>query len=429
MSLELGVSTMYQERPKKKFCLAVFNRATYSRCKSLIKRIAAHPDMHITVALSNSLLMKEYGNAQEYIKSENKNVQFDLVEIQNNGSTHAGVARTAADIGLRFAEYFAARTFDAVILVADRYETLPCAIAASYQNIPIIHIQGGEVTGNIDEKIRHAVSKMADYHFVATDLAKDYLREMGEDYKRVFNPGCPSIDVIRQAHVKRWYPKEKYILSIFHPETERPDEAFEQTEVVLRSVIDYCGKYGARCYWYWPNPDPGREEIIKLVERAHIEHKAFLVKAVNKPPESFLTQLAGAKLIIGNSSCGIRECSYLGVPAINVGARQNLRERSWNVIDVGFNQDQIFQAMEEQSRVKRYNRSYLYGDGRAAEYIINQFDKIDAFTLKGSLPYPLYPKYVKRHTGEERFAEHKSQRIPIKQPKPTPAEPAVHPQP
>ena len=383
--------------------MPIFNRATYGRSKSLIEDISKYPHMKLTVVLSSATLWEEFGKASDYIQGAHPNV--DLVEIGRNDPTHLGMARSAGEIVSKFCEYYHAHDFDGVIVIADRYETLPAAVAATYLNIPLIHIQGGELTGNIDDRVRHSITKLADYHFVSTRLAKEYVVAMGEDHSRVFNTGCPSLDIIHDNSIHRYESKENYILCIFHPETENVDEAYDQTEVLLNAVEEYCKLFGQRCYWFYPNPDPGRQKIIELLDR-RFDHSQIFVKAVNKEPEKFLWQLAGARIIVGNSSCGIRESSYLGVPSVNVGDRQGLRERAQNILDASFEHNDILSALKFQHKRQRYGKTHLFGTGRASEYIAKYLDRMD-LSLKGTLTYPRRPEFRNRHFGEKRFNEHK----------------------
>lgn len=401
--------------PDRKICLCVFNRATYGRSKSLIEELSKYTTINLTVTLSSSLLWEEYGNAQSYITKMkgNKRIKFEPIDIAYPDKTHLGMAQASADILSRFSLFFSENKFDAVIVVADRFETLPCAMAASYLNIPVIHIQGGEITGNVDDRVRHAVTQLADYHFVSTELAKQYVAAMGQDFKSVFNTGCPSLDIVIQNKIKRFKAKEKYVICIFHPETDNTESAYDQTKVVMESVIEYCRKNGVKCYWFYPNPDPGREEIIRYLDSVLSENKLYILKAINKRPEDFLWQLAGARFIIGNSSCGIRESSFLGVPSINVGDRQGIRERAENVIDCDFDAVQINDAMTRQTRAARYCNTYprsrVYGAGHAGEYIAKYILRLP-MKQKTTLTYPYSPKFKEQHFGEERFHGQKNNR-------------------
>lgn len=394
-------SAFYSDSPTKKLALCLFNRATYSRCKNLINELLRYPNIELDIYLSSSLLWETFGDAYKYIEKSHPKARFYKIPIEGPEFGHYAMAKQCGEITRLFAQAFEGKRPDAVILVADRFETLGAAISASYLNIPIIHLQGGEITGNIDDKVRHAVTQLSDFHFVSTELAKKYLLQMGVDMTRVFNTGCPSVDVIRRNRIKRSHPKEKYFFCIFHPDTESSDQAYEQTKVVMDAVFEYAMRFRHRCYWYLPNPDPGREKITEFLSTVMKENADLVVKAVNEPPEEFLWRLGGARLVIGNSSCGIRECSYLGIPAINIGNRQRYRERFYNVMDVGFERGSILEALETQHIAGRYPRSLLFGDGKAARAIALYIQRIE-LNLRGPMTYPLWPEFREAHFGARR---------------------------
>lgn len=402
-----GFLSEYPDR-KRHFCICIYNRATYARCASLISRIEKDKHMEVTVVLSGALMEEEYGRAFQYIEVNHPKAKFKRILLDPVPPGPARHVHISGQIVHRLGEYLAEQTFDAIIVVADRFETLPTAMVAAYLNFPVIHLQGGEITGNIDERIRHAVTKLSDYHFVSTECAKMYLLRMGEEKERVHYTGCPSIDLVKQLRVSRWTPREKYILCIFHPHTEEIGEQYQQTKVVLQAVVEFCARYKHKCYWYWPNPDPGREEVIRLLEEAHKAEQDYLIKAVNTEPLGFLKQLAGASFLVGNSSVGLRESAYIGVPTINVGARQSLRERSWNVIDVPPQFEMIVEAMESQFSAHKYKKSFLFGRGEAANYIAAHLDRYE-FSPKPPLGYPALVEYRSKHLGETRFIKHGKQ--------------------
>lgn len=389
----------------KRIYLCIFNRASYGRHKILIERLGDIPNIELTVLLSSSMLWEEFGNAAaSYATCNNPKVKHKLIKIEYLGSSLLNSVIDSSLLALRFGKVFSEDKPDAVILIADRYETLPAAMAASYQNIPIIHIQGGEITGNIDDKVRHAVTQLSDYHFACTPLARKYLLLMGQDPKRVWDFGCPSLDLIKDYKIKRddIDKLNKKIIVIFHPETENHQDAYKQTEIVLRAVTKFClaHKY-YKCIWYYPNNDPGRESIINLLDGAVKHYSKHLFKAVNEDPVTFLRRLAQCRLIVGNSSCGIRESSYLGVPSINIGERQRLRQRALNVVDAPFDKDQIIMAMENQNTVMKYKPSFLYGTGQASKYIADKISSLD-IKSKGPLTYPYRKEFYDIHfTGKK----------------------------
>lgn len=403
---------VYLEKKRKKLVLPIFNRATYARCKALIEGIEKSGDLELTVLLSSGIVQDEFGNAKDYVVKNHPNVTFKILHLKNNDFTHLGITEFSADLLKTLAKHYHELKPDAVIVVADRFETLPAAMAAKYQNIKLIHIQGGEITGNIDDQVRWAVSQLADYHFVATKASKQYLLESGEELTRVFETGCPSLDLIKRNQIKRKKLSKRdkrYFICIFHPETDNEQEAYSQTQLVFDTCLDYARKTEHKCIWFYPNPDPGRNEIIKYLNENMGKNSAHIEKAINYEPEDFLRLLAKSQFIVGNSSCGIREGSYLGVPCINLGNRQSVRERSWNVVDLGFEFDPLFKEMESQAKIFDYRRSYLYGYGESTKYILAHLLRLE-LTPKPSKTYPKQFKFKELHFGEARFTEHKKRK-------------------
>jgi UDP-hydrolysing UDP-N-acetyl-D-glucosamine 2-epimerase len=402
----VDLTNFYQDAPKRRIGFCLFNRATYARSKVLIDELLKYPNVELTLFLSSALLWERYGKAANYIEREHPRAKMVRIEMAPVPGTNRGISDGAGELYRGLVPAFDHSDCDAFILVADRWETLVAAQCAALLNRPIIHIQGGEITGCIDDKVRNAVSKLADYHFCSTRLSKEYLVQMGEDTRRIFQPGCPSIDLIRRNHVKRTNPKDRYIIAVFHPETENQEQAFDQTRSVCEAVIDYCREHRCRCEWFYPNPDPGREKITEYLDQTLGSWPHLFSRAINQEPEEFLSLLAGARLVVGNSSCGLRECSYLGIPTVNVGQRQRYRERSFNVVDVGYDQAEILQALKEQHRVGRYPKSQLYGSGNASVSIAKYIQHID-FSIKGPLTYPTWEKFRELHFGEDRFNGHR----------------------
>lgn len=385
-----------------KLHLCLFNRATYSRCKALIEELSKYPNIKLTLICSSSLLMGDYGKAIDYIRRDHRNCHIETIDEMPQNPTGTGSAMLVGKLMIALSGYFSTTKPNAVIVVADRFETWAPALVARCHNIPIVHIQGGEITGNIDDVIRHSITQVADYHFVSTYAAKTYLIEMGQEPKRVYLTGCPSLDVIARNKIFRRWGKGKYIISIFHPETNLVEKAYEQTKIVMEAVIEYCILNDYKCYWYYPNPDPGRMEIVRYLDSVLSEYSKHIVKAINLEPEQFLRQLAQCRLIIGNSSCGIRESSRLGVPSINVGDRQLLRERSNNVMDVGYDKDKIFRLLKKQHDMEKYTPSNLYGSGQSTKRMAEYLARMN-YSLKGPLTYPLQAKFKEQHFGITRF--------------------------
>ena len=371
----------------------------------LIRYIHEHPNMDISVFLSGSIGKDEFGKTG-YIGNDFKTVKFFDFPITGYDGTSIGAIGASSQIMTSVGSFLAGNKFDAAIVVGDRFETLPCALACAHQGVPIIHIQGGETTGSIDEKIRHSVTKLSDYHFCATSMAKKYLIRMGEDRSRVFNVGCPSIDILRSKIHTRSVAKNRYIISLFHPDTDNQDAGRSHVRDLLSANIKFCAEYGHQCYWFWPNPDYGRLGIIDELDDVFDKNEDILIPMLNSSPEEFLSLLAQSRMIVGNSSAGLREAGYLGVPCINIGNRQGLRERSWNVVDIPSpDSDSILSAMKDQHEVKRYPGSHLYGDGRSCHYIMAHLEKMVP-TKKRGITYPLSMEFRDSHLGEARFVNH-----------------------
>lgn len=266
---------------------------------------------------------------------------------------------------------------DVVVSVADRYETIATAIAASYLNIPVAHVQGGEVTGSIDEKVRHAVTKLSNIHLVSNEPAARRVIRMGEDPSTVHVTGCPSVDLadrIMKENVQDFDPFERYtgvgarfesddfLVVMQHPVTTEYEDAMRQIEETLTAIAELARP----TFWFWPNVDAGSDRISKgLRQFREMNEAPWLHFFKNLTPEDFLRLLRRCRCLVGNSSVGIRECSYLGVPVVNIGTRQIGRDRSPNVIDVGHDRREIITAIRSHWAHGPYPSSPLYGDGKA----------------------------------------------------------------
>jgi UDP-hydrolysing UDP-N-acetyl-D-glucosamine 2-epimerase len=279
---------------------------------------------------------------------------------------------------------------DVVVSVADRYETLATAVAAAYMNIPLAHVQGGEVTGSIDEKVRHAVTKLADLHFVASQQAAENVIRMGEEPGAVFLTGCPSVDLaasILSSPGLDFHPFERYggvgprfdlgqgyVVVMQHPVTTEYASARRQVEQTLQAV----NGLALPAFWFWPNVDAGSDGTSKGI-RVFREHNpgTQIHFFRNMQPEDFLRLIHNCRCLAGNSSVGIREASFLGVPVVNIGSRQAGRERGPNVLDVGHNPEAIRAAVEQQMAHGPYPSQTLYGDGRAGERIADLLARSD----------------------------------------------------
>jgi UDP-hydrolysing UDP-N-acetyl-D-glucosamine 2-epimerase len=334
--------------------VAIFlsNRATYYRHKALIQAMLHDHFVKPYCILASSLLDDSYKNTHDEIHRLFNAI--DLAKLDGN-FTNSEMATNSINIANDFMKTLIKGKFDAVGLIGDRWELLPAAMTASYLNIPIFHIQGGEDSGNIDQRVRHAVSMLSDIHFPSHKKAAYRLASM--KLTNVFCHGCPSLDLIKGLGLEA--KPQKRIICIFHPHTDEQSKAGDQTKAVLKHVSTFCKDKGYSLYWFAPNNDPGNNEV-----RAAIKDVKIIDNLVG---EKFLELLVTAKMVVGNSSCAIRECSFLGIPAVNIGMRQKDRVCARNVINSGFNS--IYSNME-MAEIARVEPSTLFGDGNSSEKII-----------------------------------------------------------
>jgi UDP-hydrolysing UDP-N-acetyl-D-glucosamine 2-epimerase len=374
---------------KRKICVVVTARPSYSRIRSALKAVNEHPDLQLQLVVAASALLDRYGNAIQAIERDGFAIEQRVYMVLEGENLVTSAKSTG--IGLsELATVFDNLKPDAVVTVADRYETLATAVAASYMNIPVVHVQGGEVTGSIDEKVRHAVTKLANLHLVSTQLAAERVRRLGEEPDSIFVTGCPSIDIAAEVAAQPamdFDPFVKYggvgpttdlsrgyVVVMQHPVTTEYEEARQQVDETLYAVKNF----GVPVLWFWPNVDAGSDGTSKGIRvfREKEDPPNFHLFR-NMSPEDFLRLLCGATAIVGNSSVAIRECSYLGVPAVNIGSRQLGRERGQNVIDVDHDRKEISDAVQTHIRRGKPTRDLLYGDGKAGGRIADCLSKVE----------------------------------------------------
>lgn len=364
---------------KRKICVVITARPSYSRIKTALTALQKHPNIELQIVLAASALLERYGSAHLIIEHDGFDIDakvFNIIEGENLTSA----ARTTGIGIVELAPIFERLKPDAVVTIADRFETIATAIAASYMNIPLIHIQGGEVTGNIDEKVRHAITKLADLHLVASPKAKERVIKMGEHEASVYLTGCPSIDIAKELNSEftnellekyqgvgnKIDVNKPFLVVLQHPVTTEYESSREQIEVTLNAVHES----GIPTMWFWPNVDAGSDGTskgIRIFREKQFTSNIFFLK--NMEPQDFLMLLKKSACLIGNSSVGIRESAYLGVPVINIGSRQSGRERGNNVKDVAHNVAELKAAIQFQISHGKYESSFIYGDGQAGEKI------------------------------------------------------------
>jgi len=361
----------------RKVCVVVTARPSYSRIKTALQAIQAHPDLELQLVVAASALLGRYGTAIDFITADGFKPAA-RVHMVLEGEHLAAMAKTTGIGLMELTTVFDNLQPDVVVTVADRFETIATAIAASYMNIPLAHVQGGEVTGSIDEKVRHAVTKLADLHFVASKRAAERVIRMGECTETVHVTGCPSIDLaapLLQEKSLNFDPFKKYggvgsdmdiskgyLVVVQHPVTTEYEQARQHVNETLRAVHEL----GLPTLWFWPNVDAGSDGTSTGVRAFREQVKPQQMHFFkNMEGTDFLRLLCNAKCLIGNSSVGVRECSYLGVPVVNIGSRQTGRDRGINVIDVDYDQDAIIEGIDRHLSNGTYPSDPIYGDGHA----------------------------------------------------------------
>jgi UDP-hydrolysing UDP-N-acetyl-D-glucosamine 2-epimerase len=370
---------------KRLISVVITARPSYSRVKTLLSAIKNHLNLDLHLIVTGSALLPRYGSVYQDIESDGFFINNKIHTIFEGESLSSSAKTTGVSIS-ELSNVFNEVNPDIVVTVADRYETIATAIAASYMNLPVAHIQGGEVTGNIDEKVRHAITKLSDYHFVSNSDAHDRVVKLGENPKFVYNVGCPSIDIANYLllnHKKKssQYYYDKYIgvgkapdlnkgywVVMQHPVTNELEDAKSQ----IFKTFDAVRSLNEPVIWFWPNVDAGSDIVsnaLRTLRESHELKNFHFFKNMNS--KDFLSLLLYSNGLIGNSSVGIRECSFLSIPSINIGTRQNKRIRGFNVIDVPHDKQLIIDATKRINVQKRPKSSKIYGEGNSGEKIAN----------------------------------------------------------
>src|SRR5690606_9304154 len=299
--------------PKRKICVVVTARPSYSRIKSALTAIQDHPDLELQLVIAGSALLDRYGNAVDFIEKDGFPIAAKVFMVLE-GENPTTMAKTTGLGVMELTNVFYNLKPDAVITIADRFETIATSIAAAYQNIPLVHIQGGEVTGSIDEKVRHASTKLADLHFVCNEEARERVLKLGEDPDKVINTGCPSIDLAKQIDEYPYLdfdPLEKYggvgapldwkkgyIVVMQHPVTTEYKESKKYITETLKAVkaLDY------PTFWFWPNVDAGSDGTSNGIRTfRELEQPENIHFFKNMEPVDFLKLLNSSKALVGNS--------------------------------------------------------------------------------------------------------------------------------
>ena len=360
----------------RKIFVVVERRADYSRYKPILQLMNEDPFFEIYLVVTGICLLDIHGKDVNYISSDGFkiNARIDMF-TKKHPDTGGEMVRSMARVMTALVDELEKIKPDIVLSGFDIGANMAVTIAAAHMNIPVAHIQGGEVTGSIDESIRHAMSKFSHIHFPATELSKKRLIRMGEDPKNVYVVGCPSIDVIINTPTLQVEVLEKYfkinfkkpiLLMIQHPVTTEAEDSFFQ----IKATVDAINEMRIQTVALLPNNDAGFSKIINYIKESGIKWYPSLSTDI------FVNLYRNVNALIGNSSSGIHETPTMKIPAINIGNRQQGRERSFNVIDVPHDKKLIIKAIDKSINDKNFieklkNLKNPYGNGDSAQKIVN----------------------------------------------------------
>lgn len=349
-------------------------RADFGLMASTLQQIANHPDLQLQVAVTGMHLSASYGLTVRDIEALGLPI---VARIPTNVDerTPAAMAQGIGEAVIGLTQALAQARPDLVVVIGDRGEMLAGAIAALHLGIPIVHLHGGERSGTVDEPVRHAITKLSHWHFVATEESRDRVIRLGERPEHVWVTGAPSLDDLAEQGAK---PRAevlaelglssdaRFVLTIFHPVVQEMNDAYAQTAALAQALRDALGQSPTHIIWLAPNADAGSAAILKAVADTNGER---LHRMTHLPRPLYVAALRQADALVGNSSSGIIEAASFGTPVVNIGNRQRARERNLNTIDCGGDRAAIAGAIARALAHGSYPPANRYGDGRAGERI------------------------------------------------------------
>lgn len=376
---------------QRKICVVLVDRANYGRLKPVMQAIAARPELELQVVAAGTMVLERFHQPVQIVRADGFRVDGE-VYIELEGSTPATMAKSVGFGVVEFASEFQRLKPEVVLLIGDRYEALAAAIAAAYMNICIVHIQGGEVSGSIDESARHAITKFAHFHFPSTRRSAEYLVRMGEAPDTVLAVGCPSSDIARKLDCTL-LPEvingsgsgavidiaKPFLLVLFHPTTTEYGGERQQMEEVLAALH----LLKTQTILLWPNIDAGADHISKAIRVFRDQANSVWLRALtNLSPENYLKVLSNTGCAIGNSSSFVRDASYFGTPIVLVGSRQDGREADEHVVRVAPIAAEVAATIRTQLNHGRYAPSTLYGDGDVSVRIADALAHLTPYVQK-----------------------------------------------
>ena len=385
---------------KKVICFVILSRANYSSIKSVMYEVKKSKSLDFKLIVGASAIIDKYGSVSDLIEKEGFKIDYKINNLIEDTKT-TGMVKTTGMGMVEISTILEKINPSIVFTVGDRYETISTAISAAYMNITVAHTMGGEVSGTIDESIRHAVTKLSHIHFVSNKDALKRVLKLGEDKKFVFDVGCPRIDEVKKIlKQKKYYeaiknlnkegvgakidPKDDYIILSYHPVTTE----LSQNENHIKKILNVIKDIKCKKIILWPNSDAGSEMISKVVrqfrEKKLLENTR-LIKNVSI--ETYVNLLNRCKCLVGNSSSAIREGAFIGVPSVNIGTRQKNRLRGKNIIDCGYEHNELIKKIILQSKKKQLKSESIYGNGTAGKKIVKIIKNLKKINPQKSITF------------------------------------------
>lgn len=365
----------------RKVCVFIGSRANYSSAKPIMSSVRDHPKLELQIVLGASAVLDRFGKVEDLIRKDGFNPDFVFNNIVE-GETPATMAKSTGLGLMDAAMIFDNLLPDMLVVIGDRFEMMSVTLAAAYMNIIIVHTMGGEVTGTIDESIRHAITKFAHIHFPANEDSRRRIINMGEESEFVFNVGCPRTDLISTELKNESYQaldnlfedfggvgkgfelRDPFLLVSQHSVTTEFGNNRWQIEQTLQALAELA----MPVIMLWPNADAGSDDISTGIRTFRENEKPNWLHLFKNLPIHIYTHLMNiTSCLVGNSSSGIRDGAFIGTPVVNIGTRQNKRLRADNVIQVGYESHEIFLGIKRQLEHGRYESSGIYGDGNVGE--------------------------------------------------------------
>lgn len=383
------------KKNKRKIGFVITSFIHYARSILILEELRKRNDVKLYIIIGGTALLSKYSSSYAHVKEMLESDGFkNIYEIHFNleGDSNVIKAKTAGLGIIEFALLFNTIQPDLVVVRGDRFEVLSATTAASYMNIAIAHIEGGDLSGTLDESVRHSITKLAHIHFPTNEPAKKRILKMGERKEYIFNFGSPDVEVVHKILNESGNvdlsktgsgadidSDKDFLMIMYHPVNSEIDKLKTNTRKLLEAIHEI----NMPTLWFWPNFDAGAEEIsheIRHFKDNMPKHKIRFMRYI--PPKEFLILLKKTKCFIGNSSAGIKESSYLGTPVVNIGSRQNNRLRAENVMDVEEDKELIKTTIEKQIKNGPYKPSHLYRASNTAKNITETLATVDLYTQK-----------------------------------------------